>query len=105
MPWLDAAQSNKKKKKKEEEEEALCVLSCVWPNDPMDYSLPGSSQARILKLEQVAIFSSPRDLLHTGMEPVALPSPALAGGFFTIGPPGKPNKGVFSPKEHASLNI
>ena len=32
-------------------------------------------------------FPSSGDLLHPGIEPV---SPALAGGFFTTGPPGKP---------------
>ena len=53
-----------------------------------DNSLPGSSvhgfsQARILELP----FLSPGALPHPGMEPV---SPALAGGFFTIEPPGKP---------------
>jgi len=32
-------------------------------------------------------FSSPGDLPHPGIEPV---SPALAGGFFTTEPPGKP---------------
>jgi len=32
-------------------------------------------------------FPSPGDLPHTGIEPA---SPALAGGFFTTEPPGKP---------------
>ena len=57
----------------------------------MDCSLSGSSvhgifQARIL--EWVAISYS-RDLPDPGMEPVSLMSPALAGRFFTIEPPGK----------------
>ena len=34
-------------------------------------------------------FPSPGDLSDPGMEPV---SPVLAGGFFTIEPPGKPDK-------------
>ena len=56
----------------------------------MDCSPPGSSvhrisQARII-LEQVAISFS-RDLPNPGIEPVYL---ALAGGFFTTEPPGKP---------------
>ena len=33
-------------------------------------------------------FPSPVDLLDPGIE---LMSPELAGGFFTAGPPGKPN--------------
>ena len=54
----------------------------------MDYSLPGSSvhgilQARILELP----FPSSEDLPDPGIE---LVPPALAGGFFTIEPPGKP---------------
>ena len=34
-------------------------------------------------------FPSPGDLLDPGIKPVSLVSPALAGGFFTTGPPGK----------------
>ena len=57
--------------------------------DPMDCSLPGSSvhgilQARIL---DGLPFLSAGDLSHPGIEPG---SPALAGGFFTTEPPGKP---------------
>ena len=32
----------------------------------------------------------PRDLPNPGIEPVSLKSPALAGGFLTTAPPGKP---------------
>ena len=42
---------------------------------PMEFS-----QARIV--EQVGI-PSPGDLLHSGIEPASLASPALASGFFT----------------------
>ena len=63
----------------------LCPTLC----DPMDCSPPGSSvhgisQARIL--DWVAISSS-RGSSRPRIKPV---SPALAGGFFTIEPPGKP---------------
>ena len=37
-------------------------------------------------------FPSPGNLPHPGIEPVSLMSPALAGGFFTTEPPGKPNQ-------------
>ena len=50
-----------------------------------DFSNHGIFQARML--EQVAISFS-KDLPHPGIEPV---SPALAGGFFTTEPPGKPS--------------
>ena len=60
--------------------------------DPRDLSSPGSSvhgilQARIL--EWVAISPS-RDFLDSGIEPTSPASPALAGGFLTTEPPGKP---------------
>ena len=32
----------------------------------------------------------PGDLSHPGIEPTSLMSPALAGRFFTVAPPGKP---------------
>ena len=35
-------------------------------------------------------FSSPVDLLDPGIKPMSLASPALAGGFLTTEPPGKP---------------
>ena len=35
-------------------------------------------------------FPSPGDLQDPGAEPISLASPALAGGFFTTEPPGKP---------------
>ena len=36
------------------------------------------------------LFPSPGDLPNPGIEPASLVSPALAGGFFTTEPPGKP---------------
>ena len=36
-------------------------------------------------------FLSPGDLPDPGMEPTSLAFPALAGGFFTTAPAGKPN--------------
>ena len=43
-------------------------------------------------------FPSPKDLPHPGIEPASLASPALAGGFVTAEPPGKPyfGPGAFS---------
>ena len=59
--------------------------------DPMDCSSPDDSvhgifQARILEGLPFALW----DLLNPGIKPVFLTSPALAGGFFTTEPPGKP---------------
>ena len=39
-------------------------------------------------------FPTPGDLPNPGIEPAAPASPALAGGFFTTEPPGKPKGGV-----------
>ena len=41
-------------------------------------------------------FPSPGDLPDSGIKPVSLVSPALAGRFFTTEPPGKPNSGLGS---------
>ena len=54
---------------------------------PPGSSVRGMLQARIL--EWVAILP-PGDLPSPGIEPVSLTSPALAGGFSTTAPPGKP---------------
>ena len=69
------------------------LLSC----DPMDCILPdssvhGISQARVL--EWVAIFSFFRDLPDSGIKPTSPVLPALAVGFFTIAPNGKPCFGL-----------
>ena len=66
---------------------------CPTPSDLTDWSPPGSSvhgisQARIL--QWVAISFS-RDLPDSGIEPATPACPALAGGFFTPEPPGKPS--------------
>ena len=76
----------------------LCSVTQLCPTlTPMDCSSPDSSvhgiyRARILKW--VAIASS-RDLPDPGIKPM---SPALAGGFFTTEPPGKPTVTYFTLK-------
>ena len=75
----------------------VCVCSvarlCLTRCDSMDCSPPGStvrgiSQAKIL--EWVAISSHRGNLPNPEIKPTSLWSPVLAGGFFTIAPPGKP---------------
>ena len=73
---------------------ACSVTQACLTLRPVDCSPPGSSvhgisQARIL--EWVAI-STAGDLTNPGIEPMSPASPALAGGFFTPVPPGKPRR-------------
>ena len=67
----------------------LVTKSCPTLFDPMDYSPPGSSVHGISRQKYWSRlpFPSPGDLPNPGIEPM---SPALAGGFFTTEPPGKP---------------
>ena len=63
----------------------LCPTLC----SPMVYSPPGPSVHGIFQeiLWSGSPFPIPGDLLNTEIKPA---SPALAVGFFTIAPPGKP---------------
>ena len=54
---------------------------------PLGSSVHGISQARILEW---VVIPPPGDLPNPGIEPLSLASSALAGGFFTTAPPGKP---------------
>ena len=66
--------------------------SCPTLCNPMNCSLPDSSVHGIFpgKNTKVVSISYSGDLPNPGMEPASLASPALAGGFFTTVPPGKP---------------
>ena len=74
----------------------MCVhartQSCPALCDPLDCSLLGSSVHGIARQEYWSgwPFPPPGDLPDPGIEPGSLASPALAGGFFTTMPPGKP---------------
>ena len=69
-----------------------CVVSHVQLCDPMDCSLPVSSVHGISQQEDWngLPFLAPRDLSEPGIKPKSPASLALAGGFFTAKPPGKP---------------
>ena len=73
-------------------------MDCRLP----DSSLHGISQARILEL----LVPSPGDLSDPRTKPASPASPALAGGFFTTVPTGKPYKVILknanSPKGNGS---
>ena len=62
-------------------------------SNPMDCSPPGSSvhgifQARVLEWVTISFFG---DLPDPRIKPTTLVFPALAGGFLTTAPPGKPS--------------
>ena len=59
--------------------------------NPPDFSVHGIFQARILEYKSGVPFPPPRDLPHSVIKPTSPSSPALAGGFFTTEPPGKPS--------------
>ena len=60
----------------------------------MNYSPPGSTVYRISQARTLEWlpFSPPGHLPDPGSEPEPPMSPALAGGFFTTAPPGKPRQ-------------
>ena len=64
----------------------VCV--CLTLCDPVDCSPPGSSVHGILQARTLEYVASPGGLPDSGMEPA---SSALAGGFFTTTPSGKPS--------------
>ena len=72
---------------------AKSLQLCPTLGDPIDCSPPGSSVHGILqaRIQSRLPFPPPGDLSGPGIEPVSSMSPAMAGGFFTTVPPGKPN--------------
>ena len=65
----------------------LTKLSHIWLfYDPMDCSLPGSSEHGIFqaRIPKWVVISFPGNLLNPGIEPTSLMSPTLAARFFTI---------------------
>ena len=55
-------------------------------------------------MHPIQIGNNPKDLPDPGIELACLASPALAGGFFTTTPPGKPKKGVLHYKAAALVS-
>ena len=72
---------------------AKSLQSCPILCDPMDCIAclaPLSMEFYRQEYWRWAPFPRPGDLSNLGMELKSLTSPALAGGFFTTTPPGKP---------------
>ena len=73
----------------------VCMLSCVWlfaTPWTVACQAPLSNEFSRQDYWSGLPFPPPWDLLHPGIEPARLASPALAGGFFTTAPPGKARK-------------
>ena len=75
----------------------LCMSTCVLSLshsqlcDPMDCSPQAPLSMGFPRQEYWGLpFPSPGDLPDLGIKPEASVAPALAGRFFTTGPPGKP---------------
>ena len=74
--------------------------------DPLGCNPPASFvhgifQARVL--EWVVPFPVPGELPDPDIKPASLASPAMAGGFFTTVPPGKPEGTIFEPNARRVL--
>ena len=87
----------------------MCVYgqSCLALCSPLDCNLPESSvhgifQARILEWVTIPSLGHLPDL---GIEPTSPECPALADGFFTTAPPGKPNGRMFLAMGAASICV
>ena len=65
----------------------MWAQSCLILGDPIDCQAPLSMGFPSQEYWNGLLFPSPGDLPYLGTQPV---SPALAGGFFTTEPPGKP---------------
>ena len=73
----------------------MCVLVaylCLTLCEPMDCSPPGSSVYGIsqVRIQEWVAISYSRGSSQPGLKPTSPLSPALAGGFFSPEPPGKP---------------
>ena len=89
----------------------VCVCVCVHAQscptlcDPMYCSPPGSSVHAIFSDEntRVGCHFLLRGSSRAGIKPTSLLSPAVAGGFFTTMPPGKPPLPTTVPQRWATL--
>ena len=74
------------------------LQSCPTHCNPMDYTAlqpPLSVEFSRQEYWSRLPFPPPGDLPDLGIKPMSLVSPALAGGFFTSEPPGKPIKQLY----------
>ena len=65
----------------------MCLTRCA----PCTVALQAPWSMGFPRYQYLLTFPTSGDLPDQGIEPKSLVSPALAGGFFAIMPPGKPN--------------
>ena len=89
------------------ESESEVPQSCPTLCDSMYCSLPGSPSMGFSRQEYWSglPFPSPGDLPNPGIEAKSFVSPALAGGFFTNTPPGKPTPVFLPGKFHGQRSL
>ena len=70
----------------------MCAQSCLTLCHPMDCSPPAPLPMEFSRQEHWSglSFPTPGHVPNPGIKPAPPVSPALAGGFFTTEPPGKP---------------
>ena len=78
----------------------VCAQSCPTLCNPMDVACQASLSVEFSRQEYWSglLFPFPEDLPNPGIKLASLESPALAGGFFTTAPPGKPYIFSFCPQ-------
>ena len=71
----------------------LCMLRHLWLCGPVNCSPPASLSVEFSRpgYWRSLPFPTSGDLPNSGLKPESLVCPALAGGFFTTQPPGKPS--------------
>ena len=70
----------------------VCAQSCSTLCDLWTLAFQAPLSLGFSQQEYWSGLPFPRDLHDPGIEPTSPASPALAGRFFTIGPPGKPTE-------------
>ena len=105
--WKVGESGREKPQRRREGTVCACVRACSVLSpvrlfcdalgcNPPAFFVHGIFQARVL--EWVVPFPVPGDPPDPGIKPASLASPAMAGGFFTTVPPGKPEGTMFRVK-------
>ena len=85
----------------------VCAQSCPTLCNPMDVACQASLSVEFSRQEYWSglPFPFPEDLPNPGIKLASLESPALAGGFFTTAPSGKPYIVLFCPQTAVTTHL